>query len=310
MSARESPNERPNSTDAETDTSQEGSESTDDSDYPLTRRQAIVGGGGIIALLAAGLGVSHVLRPARAVQPTVPEDDLERNGWVQSDLTAETVLDDAAGPINVEAIAATVQYENEGLTNDIKDTEVTIEYRGQTMTDPLSDYLGSEFDQSMGVFAATKIDLTPHIDELPGGLGRAEVMDPVVTQAQEQFDQQLRDAGLEDVRQVEESTLEVDTGQEATLFEYRASFTFEETNASLQGTTITIPGDEIEVAGYLAVWHNGRNVLIAAGAHPNENYTNTVTDTVQGAELTISFDLELSPSSLRDEVQGYMARVE
>lgn len=263
-----------------------------------------------MVLLGVGVGASHVLRAARAVQPTVPEGYLERNGWVKTDQTVETVLDGDAGPVDVEAIAATVQYENEALMSDIKDTAVTIEYRGQTTTEPLGDYLGSEFDRSMGVFAATKIDLTPHIDELPGGLGRAEVMDPVVSRGQEQFERWLRDAGLENVRQVQEDTVEVETGQDARFFEYRASFTVGEPDVSLQGTTITIPGDEIEIAGYLTVWHTGRNILLGAGAHPNVNYSNTITDTVQGEELTISFDLDLSPSPLQDEVRGYVTRVE
>jgi hypothetical protein len=270
----------------------------------------MAGGAGVLGLLGAGLGISHVLRPARAVQPSVPADALEQNGWVKNDQTAETVLDDGAGPVNVEAVAATARYENAGLKNDIKETEVTTEYRGQTTTDRFGDYLGSEFEQSMAVFAATKIDLTPHIDELPGGIGRAEVMSPVVARAQVQFEQQLRDVGLKNVRQVQKDTLAVETGQEATLFDYRASFTFEETDVAQQGTTVTIPGDEIDIAGYLAAWHDGRNVLIGAGAHPNENYTNTITETVQDEELTISFDLELSPSSLREEVLGYIKDVE
>lgn len=304
MSAGESPDENSTPSDGGN-----GADSPGGGVYPLTRRQAIAGGGGLIVLLGAGVGVSHVLRPARAVQPTVPADELEENGWVRIDQTVETVLDDA-GPVTVEAIASTLRYENEGLKTDIQDTPVTIEYRGQTTTGTLGDYLGEAFDQSMGVFAATKIDLTPHVDELPGGLGRAEVMDPVLTQARAQFEGQLSDAGLEDVRQVGSDTIEVETGQAAEFFEYRASFTFEKMDATLQGTTITIPGDEIEIAGYLAVWHNGRNVLVAAGAHPNENYANTITETVQGEELTVSFDLDLSPSSLREEVQGYMRRVE
>lgn len=276
---------------------------------PITRRQAMAGGG-IVALIAAGLGVSHVVRPAEAIQPTIPKTDLEANGWVKGEETTGTVLDGSAGPVNVQATAATVGYENEALMTDVTETEVTAEYLGQTTTDPLGDYLGSEFEQSMGVFAATKIDVTPHIDEFPGGLGRAEVMGPVETQAQEQFEQQLRDAGLENVRQVETATFEIDTGREAILFQYRATFVFEESSASIQGTTVDISGGEIEIGGYLAIWHNGRDVLVATGTHPNENYADTVTETISGQELTLSFDLALTPSSLREELQGYMRRVE
>jgi len=276
---------------------------------PITRRQAIAGGG-LVALLGAGLGVAHVLRPTEAMLPTVPDADLEADGWVKVDEAIETVLEDSVGPVNVEATAGTVRYENQALLTDIRDTPVTIEFLGETLTEALGDYLGSAFEQTMGVFAATKIDVTPHVDELPGGLGRAEVMAPVVSQAQEQFEGQLRDAGLENVRQVETGTFEVATGEAARLFEYRATFVFGEANVSIRGASVSISGGEIEIAGYLAVWHDGRNVLLAAGAHPNENYADVVTETIRGEELRISFDLGLSPTSLREEVQGYMRRVE
>lgn len=302
MASGESPEGRRTGTDEAESDAATGAGADDD--YPITRRQAVAGGG-ILALLGAGVGVSHVLRPARATSPVVPAQALEDEGWVQIAETSETVLDDAAGPIDVEAIASTVQYEDRALVTAIKETPVTVEYRGQTATETLGEYLGEEFDQPMRVFAATKIDLTPHVDELPGGLGRAEVMDPVETRARAQFEQQLSDAGLEDVTRASVGTLEVDSGQSATMFEYRASFPIEETQVSVLGGTLDIPGDDIDIAAYLAIWHNGRNVLVGAGAHPNENYAETVTDTVQGAELTLSFDLELSPDSLRAELLEY-----
>ena len=266
---------------------------------PITRRHAIAGGG-LVALLGAGFGVAHVLRPTQAVLPTVPEADLEANGWVKVDEAIEPVLKDSAGPVTVEARAGTVQYENEALLTDIRDTPVSIEFLGETITEALGDFLGSTFDQTMGVFAATKIDVTPHVDELPGGLGRAEVMAPVVSQAQAQFEQQLRDAGLENVRQVETGTFDVATGQAARVFEYRADFVFGESSASVRGASVDISGGEIEIAGYLAVWHDGRDVLLAAGAHPNQNYAESLSETIRGQELTIAFDLGLSPTEIID----------
>lgn len=72
---------------------------------------------------------------------------------------------------------------------------------------------------------------------------------------------------------------DVDTGREATFFEYRATVAFGGSSVSIRGTTVEIPGGEIGVVGYLSIRHNGRNVLIAAGAHPNESYADAVTDT-------------------------------
>lgn len=278
-------------------------------DVDVTRRQAIAGGG-VFALLLGGIGVSHYLRGAAFVPPGVPAEQLEADGWVKLGETQEVVLDDSAGPINVEAKAVTVRYEDRALVERILDTDVTIEYQGLTATRRLGDYVGSQFDQSMGVFAATKIDVTPHIDELPAGLGQAEVMGPVRSQAQQAFEDQLREAGLENVRQTGTSTLDIDTGGTADRFEYAATFRFEETTIDVQGATIDVPGTDLEVAGYLALWHTGSNVLVAAGAHPNENYADTVTDTYQGEEITIEFDLGLRPSQMREDLLGYMAAVE
>lgn len=284
------------------------SEVTERGTVPITRRQ-VIAGGGLLAVLGAGIGTSHVLRPAEEIVPVVPEEDLEANGWVESDRTTETVIDDSVGPVTVRATAVTLQYENDGLRRDLLNTEVSIEFLGRTTTETLGDLVGSEFDRPMGVFTATKMDVTPHVDELPGGIGRARVMESVVIQANEQFERQLRDAGLVDVRQVETDTVEVDTAHSATYAEYRGTFVVEQTDVELEGTTIEIPGNAIEIAGHLAVWHDGRNVVLAAGTHPNETYSETVTETVQDEELTIEFDLDLAASSLREEVLGYMRRV-
>lgn len=277
---------------------------------PVSRRQAILGAG-VVGVLGVGVGASHVLRPAQAVSPEVPRRALEENDWVRVAEATEPVVQDSAGPISIEAIASTVRYENEGLVADIKDRDVTVEFAGDTQTERLGDHAGGQFDQSMGVFAAMKVDITPHIDELPAGIGRAQVMGPVRTQAGDQFESQLREAGLENVREVEPTTtFEPDSGADATFFEYRGAFRFEQTSVDVQGTQLQIPGGSIEIAGYLAVWHDGRNVVVAAGAHPNQNYTDTVTDTVAGRELTIDVDLGLRPSQLREEALGYMAAVE
>lgn len=277
--------------------------------FPLSRRQTLAGGGLVVAI-GLGLGASHVLRPAGAVSPEFPRDEMEENGWVEVEQVSEPVMQSSAGPITIEAIANIVRFEDQGLVEEIKDREITLEYRGTSTTERLGDHTTGQFDQSMGVFAATKIDLTPHIDELPAGIGRAEVMGQVETQAQNQFEQQLEDAGLENPRQVDSGTFEVETGQTGSLYEYLATFSFESASFETQGVPITVPGGTIDVAGHLAVWHDGSNIVVAAGGHPAENYTDTVTESVQGGELTVDLDLGLNPSELRREIRSYMAQVE
>lgn len=277
---------------------------------PVTRRQAIAGIG-VLAVVGVGAVGANVLRPARAVPPEVPADDLRANDWVLVDEVQEPVVEDSAGPITIRAIASTVRWENQGLVADIRDQELDIEGPGGTRTERLGDHLGEQFDQSMGVYVATKIDITPHVDELPGGIGRGQVMGQVESQAQSQFEQQLQEAGLENVRQVDTTvSFEPNAGTDAVFFEYRGDFTFGSSSLTIQGVPVTIDGGSIEITGYLAIWHSGQNVVIAAGAHPDENYTDTVTESAAGEELTVSVDLGLRPSELREEVLDYMARVE
>lgn len=278
-------------------------------DVDITRRQALAGGGVLVGV-GALLGISHVLRGPAFVEPTVPEETLRNDGWTRVDETREVVLEDSAGPLAVQANAVTVRWEDGALVEKIRDAEVTVEAFGLTRTQPLGNLVGSEFGGSMGAFAATKIDVTPHVDELPGGLGRAEVMNPVRTQARESFEEQLREAGLEDVSRAGTRTLEIDTGETADVFEYDATFPFEATTVDVDGGSVRIPSTGIDVAGYLAVWHDGVNVLIAAGAHPDENHADTVTDTVRGETVTVSFDLGLRPARMREDLLGYMAAVE
>ncbi len=277
---------------------------------PVTRRQALAGVG-ILAVVGVGAVGANVLRPARAIPPEVPENALSENDWVLVDDVQEPVVQDSAGPVTIEAMAATVRYENQGLLADIRDQDIEIQFRGDTSTERLGDHIGDQFDQSMGVFAATKIDITPHIDELPAGIGRGQVMGQVESQAQSQFEQQLAEAGLEDIRQVDSTvSFEPNTGADAVFYEYRGAFTFEPTSLTIEGVPVSLSGGSIEIAGYLAIWHTGQNVIIAAGAHPNENYTDTVTESAGGDELTVAVDLGLRPSELREEVLDYMARVE
>ncbi|MFB6311297.1 MAG: hypothetical protein ABEH64_08985 [Salinirussus sp.] len=206
----------------------------------VTRRHAIAGGG-LVALLGTGIGISHFLRPASAVQPDVPVDALQEDGWVEGESSTEVVLEDSAGPVTIRAVAATVQYQNRRLVDQVRNTEVMIDYMGQSTTQPLGDYLDGELNQPLGVFSATKIDVTPHLDELPAGLGQAEVMDPLRAQAQSEFEQQLETAGLDDIRQVRTDTIDIDTGQAAEYFEYTAAYRIEETSTTVQGVELTIP---------------------------------------------------------------------
>lgn len=301
-------------TGADSGGSQTGSDGAPDAgggrDLPVTRRQALAGIG-VLAVVGVGAVGANLLRPARAIPPEVPEDALSENDWVLVDEVQEPVVQDSAGPVSIEAIAATVRYENQGLLADIRDQDIEIQFRGETRTERLGDHIGEQFDQSMGVYAATKIDISPHIDELPAGIGRGQVMGQVESQAQSQFEQQLEEAGLEDIRQVDSTvSFEPNTGADAVFYEYRGAFTFEPTTLTIDGVPVSLSGGSIDIAGYLAIWHTGQNVIIAAGAHPNENYTDTVTESAAGDELTVAVDLGLRPSELREEVLDYMARVE
>jgi hypothetical protein len=271
----------------------------------MSRRSLLGTGVTVFGLGSAGAVGLSLTDSLSSSSPDVP--DLEEEGWEETADTEESRSTDA-GPITIETATNTLRFRDEALIEAIRDREIQID--GQPAK-RLGDFESQKFPDKVRVFSATRADLKPDVDDLPAGIGLAEVLDRVAEQAKGEFESELEDAGLEDIEEEDTDTLDIDTGQEATVYYYSAIYPFEGIDDTVRGQDISLPAKDIEFAGQLAIWDNGEYVLISAGAYPNENYEESATGTGEyGGEVTASLDLQLTPEDYRDDTEDIIAEVE
>ena len=275
----------------------------------LTRRRVLIGAG-LVGLGAVGYSVLSIMNEPNAPAPELPTGEMASDGWVETGGEGAPVAELRVGPLTITTLANTVQYGNRGLLDAVREREVTIDVAGQTVTRTLAEAASAALDQYLAIFVASRIDLGPDVDDLPLGIGRAQVMDQARVAAQTSFEQTMADAGLHEVSLTGSGTLDVATGETATLDRYRADYPFEGGTVSALGQEFDVPSTALEMAGYLAVWHHDDWIMVAAGAHPAANYTDTAEREFEGGgTATISLDLGLTPEDDRDEILGYVRQM-
>jgi hypothetical protein len=239
----------------------------------------VSGAAGLTALAGCQTAVGSVALPA------VPRDRLEQGGWTkQAEETDTTVFAESYGPVEVEAVASSVTYEDTALATQVAE-----------------DTLGA-IETTLSIFSATRVDLAPPVDEL--GPIRSEVQTRIEENARTQLRTQLQEAGLQDIEQTTTGTLTVADGVEARLTEFRAVYPVEDISFPVQsGQSVTIPGTSLEIAALLAVWAADGNFLVAGGAYPAENFAqSTATELSDAISVSVDVDLGLTPESYRQEL--------
>jgi len=250
-------------------------------------RRRFLGGAGVVGLGALA-GCTNAL--GSVAPPQVPDDQLSEGGWEQTDRTEETVLDESYGPVNVTAKSTTLTFSDTALAAEVTDKTL------------------GRIDGTLSIFAASHIDFDPDLNNLPAGVGTKEVVSEVETQARAQFEQRMRDQGLENVERVGEEEFTTDSGKSPGLATYRGEFPVGTIEFDANGETFTLDVGTIEVAGDLAVWNQGEYVVVAGGAYPAENYADTVSrDLSEAISVTVDVDLGLTPGEYREEVRNLMA---
>ncbi len=245
-----------------------------------------------------------------APEPDLPTEEMEANGWVRTAQEKGVVSESSFGPISVEALGHTLQYGDQGLVDQVRASDVTVSALGQSVTRELREVAPGAIDQYLALLVVTRIDFGPDVDNMPLGLGRAEVMGQVRSSAQESFVTTMEDTGLQNIEQTETATLEIATGQTATRWAYQADFPIEGGTATVGGEELEIPASRLKMAGHLAVWHHEDWVLVGAGAHPAENYSETFTEELStGDTAEISLDFGLTPADYRTEILGYISQL-
>lgn len=246
------------------------------------------------AAAAGAAGLAGCSSASGAVAPPqIPDEQLSEGNWERVDARQEQVFERSYGPVTVTADAHTVVYEDVGLASEI--SSKTLE----------------EVSGRFSLFSATRVDLNPSLDDLPGGVGREQILDRTEENARQQFRSEMDAAGLASVEQASTGTITVDTGEEASLTSYTASFPVADISFPVtDDEAITIEGGGIDVAGDLAVWHHDGSVLVAGGAYPGQNFTRRVERSLSDAiDVTVDVDLGLTPEQYREEVRALIKAV-
>lgn len=258
----------------------------------MNRREYLAVG---LGAAAAGLsGCSSFVAAAETPRPAVPTDRLESGGWEETADDSGTVFEQDYGPVTVEAVQHTLRYEDAALRQRVADRTL------------------GEVDTALSVFFASRVDFSPNLDNLPGGVGQAEIVDQVRQNAREQFETQMRNQGLTDIEQTGTGSIEIDTGETADTDNLQAVFPFEGISFDVTDTeSVAIPAADIEIEAVLAVWHHGDFVLVSGGAYPAQNFAREIENELsEGISVSVDVDLGLEPQRYREEVRSLVAGVE
>lgn len=245
---------------------------------------------------AAAAGAAGLAGCSTAVgtipRPEVPQSKLDEGGWEKVGDEHRTVFEREYGGVTVEAKAHSVTYEDAALKQEIVEKSLE-QVQGQ-----------------FALFSATRIDMAPSIDDLPVAKGR--ILDATEESAREQFEAQMENAGLSSVEQADTGTLTVDTGEDARLTTYEATFPVPTMSFPVtEDRTMEIEGTDLRVRGDLAVWQHGDFVLVSGGAHPGENFARDVSKELSDAiQVSVSIDLGLTPDEYEQELRGLMTAVQ
>lgn len=236
----------------------------------------------IAATVGTGLATTTgCLAGATPGPPDVPDEKINEGGWALVDEGTEEVFSDDFAGHEITATASTEIYDNERLA------------------DRLDEQTLGQVNGQLASFFASRVTFDPDLTNLPGGVGREEVVDRVEAESRETLREQLAEAGIEDVERVEEGTLTVDTGDEARRTDVEGLFPFGPIEFPVsEDVSIELEGDELEITGHLAVWHHEDSVLVAGGAYPAESYEETISRELSSAiDVTVEVDLELDPDA-------------
>ncbi|TKX43381.1 MULTISPECIES: hypothetical protein [unclassified Halorubrum] len=224
---------------------------------PTTRRRLLAGGAAVgVAGLAGCLGGRDGPVPA----PEVTSDRIE--DWRRTDASEGTASEQSYGPVTVRALERTRIFEYA----------------------PVADALAEivDADGSPVVFFATRVDLRPAIDRLPGEVGRDRVMSEVETAAVDAFRTRLRNAGIEDVQVADEGITTVRSGHTATAWRLTGAYAIDGAIPLPNGTTAEIDR-RLEIGARLGVWHDGTDVIVSGGAYPTERLTAVLDESLPDA---------------------------
>ena len=211
----------------------------------LTRRRLLATGAAVG--LAATAGCLDT-REGAVPEPVVTDDRIDED-WRLVDESNEVIFEESLGPITLQALEHTHIYEYVPVAEALVET------------------LGAE--GSPVLFFATRVDIRPAIDRLPGGVGLGRLMEEIRPAAEEAFRRQLDEGGVEDVTLEETDSTTVASGHTATTALFTAGYPIEGETPLPDGSTEPVD-NVVEIEARLGVWHDGTDVIVSGGAYPTE----------------------------------------
>ena len=218
--------------------------------------------------------------------PEITSQRIDRDGWKLRERLSQKLLERDLAVTTIEGYGHTAIYEDTALRQELKEGTL------------------GNFDQPIMLFFATRVALSPALDQLPLDVGRAEVVDQARAQAESQFNDRLANNGLTNVRRTGTQSLDIDTGETAELINYAADFEYDSISVPLpNGDQLSLDDGTLTIGGYLAVWHNDENVMVAGGAFPADTFDKTVEkDLTEMISVTVDVDLGLTPDAYGEEL--------
>ncbi len=243
---------------------------------PIDRRRFLGSAVGVGVFGAAGC-----LASASPSPPAVPEEALDDGGWELDETVQEAVFSERYAGQELTATATTDVYTNVALREEL--AEKTL---GEVADAPI-------------VFFASRVTFDPDLTNLPGGVGRDQVVDEVEANARITLEERMAANGVEGIDTVAEGELTVDTGETARRTDLAGSLPFAPIAVPVtDDRTVELDTDAVPVAGRLGVWHAGESVLVGGGAFPSENVEERLDEDLSSAiSVSIDVDLGLEPDA-------------
>lgn len=184
--------------------------------------------------------------------------------------------------------------------------ERTYIYENTALREEVKSKTLGQFDSTLATFFASHIDLRGYTTALATEDKIGESLIPP-------FRKQMRENGIQNVRQVSPERPKPNPSSGTKVAEFRGSYptpkiTKEVDIPNIGKRTLSIDADTLSITGLVAIWKETSGQAFAAGgAFPAEPYDKSDTISVtseegDGIDVTVSIDLGLRPGRLRREI--------
>ena len=236
------------------------------------------------------IAVAGCLGPDRDLDPPVVTDPRIEDDWREVERSRGVAFDRSIGPIGISAREYTIVYEYVPLA---------------ALVDEFTDGI----DGPAGGLFASRLDVSPSVDELP--LGRDQLMARIDRRGKEAFERELRRNDVEDVERTGTEPFRSDTGRDGKLTSYRGSVPVPDGEYVLGDMRLSLDLGALDVEARFVSWHDGADVLFAGCVFPADAIDEVIEGALPGF-LSIDLDLDVAyePADFEDEVTALLRSIE